>query len=405
MATVDGVPLNANNVHLHPIYREIVNDKILETHPNGLKNIGVTCYLNSCVQILFRIYPLRECINVHSSRFAANTLCRALNTTFTLIKSGISNVIPHPVLKWLNKNHPSEQWQNNEKDAALLLDTIFLPQIVKEIRTVCENSSDIYCNDHFITILEDKVSVFSHAKICRSNNGGDYDILYSLPVHCNELNLDSSVHLYINNVLSTTNNDRYGVGQIHAMIAETGQWICVNIKRFTDNNKKDQTPYQFEEELDLNAYIHDGFGDAHDVNKNPIYYHKDGLGENVFYLKCVLCHIGVAAHGHYIVYCKYGANWWEINDSALKVVDWFTVQRAYGDNKNTTPTATFLVYTRDEKRRFIFQEIPFFPSTSTQSPTITTSSPVSSPENMYFSDSPSLSGIYLYIFIFENVFS
>jgi ubiquitin C-terminal hydrolase len=274
---------------------------------NGLKNVGNTCFLNSTLQCLIYTPPVQNYQHTCSKAFCVFCALKRLYNNKSSVPEEFLNTLPRI----------SRQFQiGRQADAHELLRFLIDKIDSKELK-----------QNIFGGVLQSTVK----CKECRHESISLENFL--------DLSLEVSGN-YIEKCLSDffreevlTGNNKYNCPQCKHKSTATKQYLIksppniltIQLKRFTNQGKKDSRTVKFSESLKLDSYL---------IYAEPVTYT----------LYAVLIHIGFGCRsGHYYSFIKAPNDvWFEANDSCVSQA---SVQRVLNNNG-----AYILMYKKDSPR-------------------------------------------------------
>lgn len=311
----------------------------------GLENLGNTCYMNTCLQIL-----------IHSKDFIQRLLLKKqfindittpitkqfLNLCEKIENSGKNFIDPSDFKKIISKKHPQfkgySQFDTQEFCRILLEDINYELNEIKnkmdyrELST--EGKSKIQCNKEFDQLFRSRESSIIidsfYAQIvnilkCRNKfESYSFEKILDLPLLLPENIERIELNKLINNFFleekirysKKCKNCKHRTHKKEIKITQSPNILILSLQRINERTmKKNKSRVDFEEKLNLQNYIDVDCG-------NEYLYNLYGVG----------CHSGDINFGHYFAYIKLNdKDWHEFNDSKVKYVgdDYYTKSSLY----------------------------------------------------------------------------
>ena len=285
--------------------------------PNGIINMGVTCYMNSYLQSIFHLKKFRYYVNTLAS-INQEDFIFCLQSLFYDLEKGKRDAKTFDLLKSFGWNYEQMFTQQDVQEFSLkLLDAIEeksreqnVDQIITKELFKGKLQSYIKCvKVDFESVKEED---FFELQLNVASCGNVEDALTDL-LQAEELSGDNAY-----------NTDRFGRQEAKKgiNILKVPDVLILNLNR-TSYNLQTFEPekllkrFEFYEELDMAKYSREG-------KKYELY--------------AVFVHIGFeSGKGHYLVYLKIGDQWMEFNDSVIKKLTWEEVkQGSYGGDYRGT---------------------------------------------------------------------
>ena len=336
----------------------------------GLSNLGNTCFLNSCLQILNHTYELHELFDQDKTELHIKTktvdsiLLQEWNDLRKIIWSNNGTVAPNRFVNQLQKvSHAKNRelftgWnQNDMPEFLLLMIECFHNSISRKINIKIsgkkENSTDNMATvcytmlkqtyskeyseimDLFYGIYVSTLSVSENGP--SSNNVPEsYFMLYlSIPDHKSIVSLHDCFDLFTKVEFMTKEDSGYKnekTGEAEDVYKQIKFWnfpnlLVINLKRFSaDGKHKIKNMVEFPiNDLDLSKYV---------VGYNSSKYIYDLYG--------VCNHIGGVNMGHYTAFVRNSKNEWiHFNDDSVEIVK--------DERSIITPMAYCLFYRKKNK--------------------------------------------------------
>lgn len=280
--------------------------------PTGLRNIGCSCYLNSAVQQLYNIEPIRKV--VLNGKFNDNDKLKALQEMFKGMSSDSSFFDPDKLPYELGYN-------GKQEDAASCL--MSLLNILEE------------------KISERKLITVFYEKIYKECN---HTLKYPAVVFDLLLNgdtLEDCLNKRFSNKSPTDDNEEYceccreKVTAVKEQLTSVPQTFIVALGRGLSLDGqciKKNDKVSFPLDLQINKEWC-----AEDLSKNIPSYNLTGI----------IVHSGSCEGGHYWSYVKKGEKWYKCNDDTVSEVhmDDNLLNSLYGDGKKSD-SANILFYSK-----------------------------------------------------------
>lgn len=310
----------------------------------GLTNLGNTCFINSCMQVLSNTYELNEFLNNEQYKqklknkpdsvilFEWDELRKMLWSANLVITPNKFITTIHKVAKMKKALLFTDYSQNDVTEFLGFIIDCFHTAISREVNMKIEGTS---CNDL------DELAILCFNKITNmySNDYSEiWDIFYGmhisyltntstnelisrtpepfftldLPIPKNNKNIDllDCFNLYvegeiIDNVFVESTNTNVQA-QKKFQFWNFPSILVIVFKRFNSNNQKNQQIIQFPlNNLDLSSYV---------VGYNKESYHYDLYG--------ICNHSGSVFGGHYTSFIKNAnGNWYHYNDNQVNKID------------------------------------------------------------------------------------
>jgi len=313
----------------------------------GLANLGNTCFINACIQILSHTYELNEFLDkkTYTKRMKSNydsVLLIEWDELRTLMWSENCIVSPgkfinmiHKISKVKNMELFTGFSQNDLPEFLLFIvdcfHTSLSREVVMSITGDAENDTDrmavqcfemirnMYAKEYseiwnmFYGVHVSQIISLETGKVLSTSPEPYFMINLSLPVNNREPSLRDCFDLYVNGETLEGENAWYNeeTKEKQSVQKKIMYWsmptiLVIDIKRFNHKNQKNQSLLTFPlENLDLSAYI--------------VGYKKDSY---IYDLYGICNHSGSVDGGHYTAFVK-NANdiWYHFNDTVVKQVD------------------------------------------------------------------------------------
>ena len=318
------------------------------TNKNGFSNLGNTCYLNACLQLLFNINEfntyfveksflnelnthlknnkfkdkkenafvhqyyglLRDYFSVDKKLLTPRNLLQSilqLNTDFELGEQHDSQEMLIFILDTLHESLNYEVDVNFEgtpqnKTDKLVIESIDeLSKILKKKYSIVnELFYGMYYNT-FVSIEEDTTGKFISKKWEHFNN---------LTLQFDGSHLVENLDLYFKDEIMDTEMEEESTGKKYKVkkitkIINSPKYLFITLKKYDIRGKKNKNNYTFPiEKFDFSKYC-DGY-DKYDCN---------------YKLIGAICHSGSIDFGHYISIIKKGEKWYVFNDDNVSEIN------------------------------------------------------------------------------------
>ncbi|OHT11381.1 hypothetical protein TRFO_19188 [Tritrichomonas foetus] len=290
-----------------------------EQHDKGINNLGCTCYLNSSLQQLFRIQPIRDAIFAYDPQKVGETSKLNKINTDSIDEDWLCQLqlmfahLKYSPLASIDANNFVKNWRmygdepidpNEQQDAVefitILLDRLdeILPgkPISKAIRgQIIHTTKQI--NGDYESIAHESFITFALEVKKKTCFGESFDVFL-------EPDIFDGTNQYRADEIGLIDASRS-----HA-ISKAPKFMIFQLKRFdfdlsTLKKKKINTQFKVEKIVDISKV-----------------FENQQLVDPVLYELCgIIQHSGNADGGHYYSYIKENEQWKEINDSTVKLVD------------------------------------------------------------------------------------
>ena len=278
------------------IYKAKSHLQRLQTLPKGLKNFGNTCYLNSSLQLLYSIPPIKYLI---LSSFTDGLVTRSLNFIFnklsySFLSSTHSKKLINSYLDYDdNPINPLEQ-----KDAGEFLITLFNKLEEEGLKEITSEISG-------------KLSIFIKCNICKIENKSSEDfVILSLEIKDCKSIYESIELMNKHEILA--NNNQYHCSRCNCKVdAEKyskfeiiPNYLIISFKRFKyDINL--QKMIKIYDVCEFNAKL------LLDINE----------AKEEFELQGIILHIGTEDAGHYVSIFNRDGIWYSFDDEIVKKIE------------------------------------------------------------------------------------
>lgn len=322
-------------------------NKYMNKGLSGLTNLGNTCFINSCMQIISHTYELNSFLDLQNYQQKLNNnydsalliewdnLRKMLWSENCVISPNKFINIIHKIAKIKNIEVFTDYTQNDISEFLIFLLDCFHNSLSRGIKMTitgkAENETDkiaLLCYDMLRTIYSDdyseiwnmfyavhisEIKSITTNKILKIIPESFFTLNLPIPQNINEPTLCDCFNLYVEEeVLNGENgyvNEETNIKE--DITKKILFWSLPNIlviilKRFNSNNKKNQKLVNFT----INNY---------DLSKYVIGYKKD---EYVYDLYGIANHSGSVLGGHYTAYVK-NANhkWYHFNDTSVTEIN------------------------------------------------------------------------------------
>jgi len=313
---------------------------------SGLANLGNTCFINSCVQLLSHTYEFNDFLEkaTYKKRLQNkpdSLLLVEFDELRKLLWSGNVVVSPGKFIKTVQKVAEVKDReiftgysQNDSQEFLLFLMDCFHNAIAREVTMTvngnAENETDeiarlcfekiksMYSKDYsevwnlFYAIHVSEILSSEQSKILQRTPEPFFMVHLPIPPNLKSPNLYNCLDLYVEGEMLEGENAWFNekTGQKEDVKKKISFWslpsiLVIDLKRFNNRNQKNQILIDFPlENLDLSKYV--------------IGYKKE---EYVYDLYGVINHSGSVFGGHYTSYVK-NANekWYHFNDTSVSEV-------------------------------------------------------------------------------------
>lgn len=333
--------------------------EIREIHPDtddtfvsGIKNVGNTCYLNSCFQLLLYTYELLDVIRNNELQEPKSTpetiVLHEWNEIKNILLHKKCTVTPlkcisgiHHVAKLKDSNLFTQGEQNDICEFLLFMLDCFHISLSRKITMEYQDYLQYMKIPH--SIISEKCFQLIHNQ-CLNEYSGIINLFYGIqlnviqssdglrivslnpsifsiihldiPAKILQPTLHDCIDLYCQGEVLENDNAYYDEAEKNyiSAIKSVMFWKLPHILIFTFNrlkmNKrgKNNTLVHFPiQNLNMNKHVYEHYPD----NPIQINYELYGIG----------CHFGVISTGHYTCYVKNKNNWYFCNDDTVKQVN------------------------------------------------------------------------------------
>ncbi len=313
----------------------------------GLANVGNSCYLNSCMQIISHTYELNNFLNNKNYKKKINKITDAIllvewdnlrelmwSSNCTIAPNGFVNAVKRVSLS-KNRDIFSNYSQNDIQEYILFLLECFHNSLAREvdmdISGKCLNDTDEYALKCFTMMknvytkeYSEILDIFFSIQITnlKSIKSGEiisiipepFSIL-SLPIPSDikEPTLNDCFDLYCkteellgdNSIINEKTNEKEDVNKT-IFFWDLPKILIIDLKRWNENGNKN------------NVFVNVDIKDV-DLSKYVIGYNKL---DNIYDLYGVCNHSGSSMGGHYTAHIKNSNNkWYEFNDTMITEIE------------------------------------------------------------------------------------
>lgn len=285
--------------------------------PNGIVNLGVTCYMNSYIQTIFHLKKFRYYINQLKTE-DSNDFIFCLQSLFYSLEKGDVEAHTLDLVKAFGWNLEQMFMQQDVQEFSLkLLDAI-------EERSKRQGVKHIVTKELFRGKLESYIKCVNVEFESRKQED-----FYELQLNIKETSeLSGALNQLLQQETLFGDNayDTEKMGKQDAIkgirLVRLPDVLVFNVNR-SDYNLETFEPvkllneFRFGEEIDMAAYSEDG---------------------GIYSLFGVFVHIGFdSGRGHYTVFLKPNDQWYEFNDEIVTKTDWESVSKqSYGGKNRET---------------------------------------------------------------------
>lgn len=311
---------------------------------SGLANLGNTCYINSCLQVLSHTYELNNFLDLQVYKSKLNNICDSAlliewDSLRQMLWSKNCIIAPNKFIKTLQKvakikNEPKFTGieQNDVSEFLIFIVDTFHTALSREVNMSIQGNIQNNKDELAVKCYERIKSMYSkeysevwnifygiHVSNIISTDTAQslsttpepfFMLDLSIPTHKKNIDLLDCLKLYvegekIDQYLNETTGERETVEK-QIMFWSFPNVLVIDLKRFNSSNKKNQSLIDFPiENLDLSPYV--------------IGYNKDSY---VYDLYGVCNHNGNVHGGHYTAFIK-NANgkWYHFNDTIVTEIE------------------------------------------------------------------------------------
>lgn len=320
----------------------------MEHAPRGIANLGNTCYINSCIQILCQI-PIftkvfQETEVSHPTKIES-LLWKNYKNVLDIIHSpsenlreeihpngfiqAIEQVAKHKKASFYQQDEPADIGEffiflidsfheciSREMDIHISghseneVDNLAIEVFTKFKKEMETNYSPLYPLFHGWQVS--RISSLDPPHLVHSNKAESFKILdLPIPMNIQTISLQDCLQHYIQPEILDGNNQWYNekTQQHESIRKELLFWsfpdiLIVSLKRNQYDGTKNNTYISYPLELDLRSYVH-GYKKSH--------YEYD--------LRGVVNHMGNASNGHFNAFVKKQDHWFYCNDETIQIIE------------------------------------------------------------------------------------
>jgi ubiquitin C-terminal hydrolase len=296
---------------------------------SGLSNLGNTCFVNACIQILFHTYEIWEYFEKLPPN-EENILIKELADLKNVLWSKQCVVSPNRFISVLHDfslkkgNETFSDFSQNDASEFLLFlfETMHscFPKFKTRVKFESGNDISSICRNHISTLIKEgnfsfinnmfyglKASVIMNKTKITNIKPEDFFLIH-LPIpDKNEPTIEECFDLYLkdellegeNGIINTETQEYEDITK-KTIVCKFPEILIVDLQRFNSstNLKKKQNMIHYKETLDLTKY-------SSDTNRYEIYG--------------VINHSGSIYGGHYTCYIKnQNEKWYHYNDTNVK---------------------------------------------------------------------------------------
>ncbi|KAH0788607.1 ubiquitin hydrolase [Histomonas meleagridis] len=290
----------------------------------GLRNSGMTCYLNSLIQCLFHLKPFRNI--VFSIDNPKSEIANNLKLTFARMQ-----MMSHPVsTRQLTK---SFGWE---------IEDLFTQQDVQELMKLLLDRLDDSCHNKTSELFKGVMKSYIRCPSANYESSHDEDFCdLSLQVEGLKCLEDSLTQYFQPDKL--TGDDQYELpdgskadAEVGSELKENPQILCLHLRRFR-------------------------FGNNNLTKINSTFSFPDSLtfGGDRYQLHSIISHFGSVFGGHYNAFVKIDGIWTNFDDENVRHVESHeAIEENFGEEGQRSFTAYVLFYIKPEFDEMEEPEIP-----------------------------------------------
>ena len=260
-----------------------------EDHPKSLKNFGSTCYINTVLQLIYKIKPFKYSVLNYSQ---ADISLNALKSIFQRLKFSIRKSVESK--KFINFYELYEDTHIDKMiqgDASEFFENVFYKII--DIDSVLKNAIAFKVSKVMTCECKEKKISEEEPKYLNFNLAGEEKITDLIESYKKVQELDES-----NFILCESCNSKSIKSFSHEFDQLPPYLICM-FNRFKFNIATQATEK---------------------VTDECIIEHKIIVNDLVYELELIINHFGNAVEGHYVTYKKRKGNWYEIDDKSVTLL-------------------------------------------------------------------------------------
>jgi ubiquitin C-terminal hydrolase len=282
----------------------------------GLSNTNNTCYINSVLQLLLNIKPLRKFfINEQPEDPLLSSYTKIVNF-YENNKDSKQIVKPNTFLKNMFEKlyFSSGQQEDSHEFLYAFLDYIHestkyavLVQLEqgKDSLVDCKDAWEKFCKDNYSTITKLFYGqIKSSIKCLCGNTSVSRNPFCGITISSDVDTIENGIKEYIHNDVVETNCEKCekgslkGVSKIMEIVPE---YLIVQVSRFTSNMTKSTKVIEYMDDIDLTSEV------DLEINSSGLKYKLIG---NVY-------HAGQVSYGHYMCSVRVDDKWSVINDDVI----------------------------------------------------------------------------------------